>query len=73
VFPELNAPLHFWVYIRKPLRYNDRMINIGVEISRTLYKTFYMLDNLVPKLNILFGHNFSDGERPDHSGQLAVA
>ena len=32
-----------------------------------------MLDYLVPKLNIFFGHDFSDGEGPYHSGQLTVA
>lgn len=55
VFPELNASLHIWINIWQSLRNDDWMINVSIEIRRTLYKTFYMLDYLVPKLNILLG------------------
>ena len=49
------------------------MVNIRIKICRTLNKTFYMLDYLVPKLNILLRENFRDSERPHHSRQLTVA
>ena len=49
------------------------MVNVGIQICRALYKRFYMLNYLVPKLNILLWQDFRDGKRPDNCCQLTVA